>query len=107
MILIQFNLKIVRDGWHFYPLLRQKRLKRQATKMEKLMVSATAPHQDNFFHDNLGKFSAALGTKLELEHGVSLFHRFQWFFNAELICRYLEDYNGNAGECGNWFSCLG
>lgn len=102
MILIQFNLKIVRDGWHFYPLLRQKRLKRQATKMEKLMVSATAPHQDNFFHDNLGKFSAALGTKLELEHGtklelehgVSLFHRFQWFFNAELICRYLEDYNG-------------
>ncbi|KAG6735550.1 hypothetical protein POTOM_061842 [Populus tomentosa] len=37
--------------------------------MEKLMVSATAPHQDNFFHDNLGKFGAALGTKLELEYG--------------------------------------
>ncbi|KAB5568287.1 hypothetical protein DKX38_002080 [Salix brachista] len=36
--------------------------------MEKLMVSATAPHHDDFFHDNLGKFGAALGTKLELEH---------------------------------------
>ena len=82
MILIQFNLNIVRGRWHVYPLLRQKRLKREVKKMEKLMVSATAPHHDDFFHGNLGKFGAALGTKLELEHDVSLFQRFQWFFNA-------------------------
>ncbi|KAL9395723.1 hypothetical protein Peur_009976 [Populus x canadensis] len=37
-----------------------------------VLTGAPAPHQDNFFHDNLGKFSAALGTKLELEHGTKL-----------------------------------